>query len=43
MTGSQKKQTDLDSKQAILNAAIAEFAEHGRDGVRMGKQRNERG
>jgi len=37
MAGSQKKQTGLDSKQVILNAAIAEFAEHGRDGVRMEK------
>ncbi len=35
MTGPRKKQTALDSKQVILNAAIAEFAEHGRDGVRM--------
>jgi len=37
MAGSQKKPADLDSKQTILKAAIAEFAERGRDGVRMEK------
>lgn len=37
MNGKSKTQPITNSKQSILNAAIVEFAEHGRDGVRMEK------